>query len=258
MKHILIFFFSFLLIKIASAQLPCPPDLTSCRLDPNLNCVNGVCFGGVRCQCLPPPQCGQSGQICCGFGCQYGLACRINGICSEVPIDTVTVGGDGGTRFYEMCPHGGLAGLSIKTEGSFINSVQGICVPRDWRRVCKRKFLGICIEKGDFDFKRTKPVGGEGGVETVLMCDPHTNVKAIFGGAGVFVDRLGIECGSVSGDEGLIEESVELKRLGPVGGPGGTDFVAECRGANVATGLGGRSGSLVDKIGLYCYVAESD
>lgn len=259
MKSVVFLILCLLATSIAHAQLPCPPDLRTCRWDPDVNCALGRCAGGLRCECLPPQSCGKLGQACCldAPKCDPGLSCDSTVVCLDQPkLDSEAAGGEGGVQFYEMCPVGGLVGLSIHTSGSFVDSVQGICIERDWRKVCKREFLGICFGRRVHEFRRTRRVGGDGGTETTLMCEPHTGVKSIFGRAGAFVDQLGIECGPISGYEGLVDETAMLTRFGPVGGTGGSDFVATCRGTNAATGLGGRSGSLIDKIGLYCYAGD--
>lgn len=92
------------------------------------------------------------------------------------------------------------------------------------------------------------PRGGSGGSLASIGCAANYVVYGIYGGAGSYVDRLGLLCAYLNSDGSLGYQY----RTGYVGGTGGTNYTITCPAGQAVVGLYGRSGSYVDQWGLYC------
>jgi hypothetical protein len=75
-------------------------------------------------------------------------------------------------------------------------------------------------------------------------------VLGIHGRSGARVDKLGVRCGKLGSQGGVVKIVQGDTMRGPGGGGGGNPFDDTRPGGQVARGLKGRAGTLVDQIEL--------
>ena len=165
------------------------------------------------------------------------------------------IGGSGGGQFVARCPQGQfLTGFELRT-GDDVDAIRPICVtaygPAD---------VGPLVP-GKISF------GGNGGAPRQLLCPKDAPIVT-----GMFVRAEGVDTLSVNNIHlwcGVAAATQNLSALpnavfdGPVEKHNGRDFIWEkdltqvndtqyCPAGLVAVGINGRSGALLDSVGLIC------
>jgi len=94
--------------------------------------------------------------------------------------------------------------------------------------------------------------GGSGGFSTDRLCPLGMTVRAIKGKAGLFVDRLEVECQVLDRTEAVSERDIEA-----VGGSGGSATREKCPGRSALVALNFQTGARVDRLGGTCFRVET-
>ena len=150
-------------------------------------------------------------------------------------------GGTGGQPFSLDC--GGdsvLAGVNART-GTLVDAVEAVCV----KVKADGSWTGGYVSKGR--------AGGSGGGPISLYCDEGWAVMGIHGRSGALVDKLGVRCGKLGAQGGVVKIVEGNAMRGPSGGNGGSPFDDTCPGGQVGRGLNGRAGTRIDQIELACH-----
>lgn len=92
--------------------------------------------------------------------------------------------------------------------------------------------------------------GGSGGVPTDLACPHGMAIASLQGRAGGEVDAITIGCVEINSETLSPFGNVLYKDI--IGGTGGSSFSLSCPSGMIASGLTGRAGSRIDRIGLRC------
>lgn len=165
--------------------------------------------------------------------------------------DTTIFGGPGGGGFLDRCQDGWvLKGLNY-TSGKDLNSIGTVCAPLvnghvqdtvkgqgTWGKPAESKQVGL------FSIRP---------ITSSVWCPSDMAVQGIWValGAGV-VHTFSLKC------RNLI--TYETSRVGPAqtdGGVAGNAEDRDCGGGAIAIGVIGRSGSMVDALGLHCLVTAT-
>jgi hypothetical protein len=94
--------------------------------------------------------------------------------------------------------------------------------------------------------------GGSGGETFSLACpQPGMVVVGISGTSGTYVDNLVLRCARLQPDGTPGQSTIDMAS-GQAGGGGGSYFQLFCGPKEVAVGISGRAGDLLDAISLYC------
>ncbi len=152
-------------------------------------------------------------------------------------------GGSGGNAFTSDCGADGIM-AAVKTQsGTVVDSVQAVCT----KVLTDGKWTGATFE--------ALKSGGAGGTPASLNCSEGFAVKGISGSTGTLVDQISFHCGKLGASGGAVGiVAGDEVTLGPVGGSGGTPFAQDaCPDGQVARGLKGRHGELIDQIELICH-----
>lgn len=164
----------------------------------------------------------------------------------SAPSNSVTgppasVGGSGGSPFTSDCNSDGvMVGIKVRT-GTLVDSVQAVCV--------KVRSNGTWAG-GQFDATRA---GGNGGTAGSLICQDGSAVQSVFGKAGALIDAIGVSCVTMTGSSGVVTTVGGAQGMGPLGGTGGSAFTQDCNGGQIAKGISGSAGTLIDKISVNCH-----
>lgn len=98
--------------------------------------------------------------------------------------------------------------------------------------------------------------GGGGGGHFVEECPEGEVIIGLVGRAGVYVDRIQVQCGIIeltSSEPATFEVSLEPgTMLEHHGGDGGSEFSLACEPGQAVVGFSGRSGKYLDRISLRC------
>lgn len=154
--------------------------------------------------------------------------------------DMGVYGGSGGGRFDSPCrPRDGLVGIKYRS-GTALDAVTAVCVPINAART----------EWAGSTYSPTQMWGGGGGGRGTLMCQNGDVIRRLRVSAGPWGDIavvkfLGIECEDLATD---YTYRVQASNSGTVTG---TSWI-KCGGGRIGSGIYGRSGALVDAIGLKC------
>lgn len=151
-------------------------------------------------------------------------------------------GGEGGLPFFTTCgEHAAVVALKLRS-GHYVDSLQLVC----------RRITADGLGK---QYTR-EPQGGSGGEPVQLDCPPGEVVKGISGAAGSLLDRLSLHCAplQIDDDSAVPGTAAAGSVVGPAGGPGGTAFTEDaCPPGEIARGLDGRAGTMIDRIELVCH-----
>ncbi len=187
----------------------------------------------------------------------YRLAAVVVLIASAPAVDAImtrTVGNGGiggflddalylsGEHYHLGCDDGEVLVGVHGRQGSWINRIGIRCVKVDVQG------------RWDGNVYNGPAVGGDGDVFTRDIeptdCPRNNAVVGFRGKYGSYVDKLELECRPLADAE---HADGPTSMIGPFGGEGGTGFdTISCDGARAATGIYGRAGIYVDKLGLKC------
>jgi hypothetical protein len=160
---------------------------------------------------------------------------------NSVTGPAATAGGTGGSPFTSDCNSDGvMVGIKVRT-GTLVDSVQAVCV--------KVKSNGDWVGS-QFDGARA---GGNGGIAGSMICANGFAVQSIYGKAGSLVDGIGVLCGKMEANGGMVKILGNSQPMGPLGGAGGSAFRQDCNGGQIAKGISGSAGTLIDKISVNCH-----
>ena len=172
----------------------------------------------------------------------YALACALGLTCAALASPAVAddylpvIGGPGGGEFSARCPGDErLIGVAVR-RGDDLDAIQILCADANGSR---DPHVAL----------RDQPRGGSGGRADNIVCAAKNPVVVglwitFEGGDRQFVNDVGLSCGSPFGR--------------PAGSaPGGPPGMEYCPTGQVAAGLVGRSGAMVDALGLICAAAAS-
>src|SRR5664280_651939 len=155
------------------------------------------------------------------------------------------IGGPGGDPFSDDCPDGSfLTGLALRT-GDDVDAVRQLCLGVDDRR----------------DFQ-TVWHGGTGGTLKVLLCPPATPAVigldvAAEGQATIVVNNIHVYCGLATSGKALVSYP-DAVFDGPAVKRSSGSFIGTvhdhqgCPRRQIAIGVHGSSGSMLDAVGLIC------
>ena len=149
------------------------------------------------------------------------------------------VGGSGGRSFDIVCPDGVATALSGKA-GAVIDSLALVCRPTSSGR------LGDPTSAGR--------AGGAGGSSFAAACPDDHAIIGLHGAAGAVIDSAIAICAPLVATETgwTVDLDAERTSLPGAGGKGGKAFELQCPDGQVVAGLTGRSGAVVDAVGLFC------
>jgi hypothetical protein len=152
--------------------------------------------------------------------------------------DTGSLGGDGGQEWRSTCqPNDYLIGFNMRT-GDDLDAIVPICNPinaefNDW--------AGQAYEASNY-------WGGDGGEYQKVVCDAGSIVThlIVHMSASKVVNRIGIGCQDLDSPTfaDVYPPRIEGQSVGSV--------VFECEPGEAGVGAFGRSGALIDKMGLQC------
>jgi hypothetical protein len=190
-------------------------------------------------------------------------------------------GGSGGAQFRARCADGELlTGMELRT-GSDVDAIRPVCVraygPREVTPPVLTKGSGLVTEKREVAFGLELPVqvtesgwhGGAGGVLTNLLCPGDqpivTGIYVLAEGIDtIVVNDIHLFCGTASPTQtpsdlpsNKFEGTVHPNRYegGLIFGKEGTRIrrsTQRCPAGEVAVGIHGRSGEMLDSLGLIC------
>jgi hypothetical protein len=168
-----------------------------------------------------------------------GLSCRP--VAGGDLTDTVMAGGgDPQTHTFNDCFEGEVL-VGIHGRAGVLNDAAG--------PICARV---TDVRAGIPTVFRDAQQGGSGGAPTDRLCPLGMVVRAIKGKAGVFVDRLEVECQQLDRTESVAERDLE-----PVGGSGGSATREKCPGRSALVALNFQTGARVDRLGGTCNRIET-
>ena len=150
-------------------------------------------------------------------------------------------GGNGGGFYRSECrPPDALIGINLRS-GIVLDAVVAICIPLNAERT---EWAGQAYEP-------TQYWGGGGGVYQKIACKPGDVVGALRvskgpSGAGTVVIHVAIQCWDLGSDY-----SYEVLPSQTGGTVSGTRWFS-CGSNEYGSGIYGRSGTFVDKIGFMC------
>lgn len=101
--------------------------------------------------------------------------------------------------------------------------------------------------------------GGSPERTEVLACPEGQLAVGLFGRAGEYVDEIGLVCAALEVSQTESSRTFirgELTRPGTVGGEGGRAFQLLCPEGSILFGVSGRSGAVVDALGVRCGAAD--
>ena len=165
---------------------------------------------------------------------------------AQVVGPTVIIGGPGGGAFTDRCPDGALLVGMNYTGDKDINSVGPVC----------QKFTGDYASEAIFGLRTHGSPSGAGGggrygAVGQVLCPPNTAVEGI----KVQVSNVNLVHGYsfVCRTPGAHDyKTTGRSALGA--GAAAYEKLADCGGGAIAIGVIGRSGALVDGLGLLCLV----
>jgi hypothetical protein len=153
--------------------------------------------------------------------------------------DAGSDGGSGGGAFRSTCnPQNVLIGFNL-TMGKSIDAIKPICIPLS---PDGKSWTGSAYE--------TQKAGGNGGKLFKIACNPGNVVKTIRTGVdrNNMVSGVSIRCVGLADPNGLTTPFV----IGNSQGVQTQQQNFECRSGELATGIYGRSGAMLDALGLVC------
>ena len=157
----------------------------------------------------------------------------------SIEVKAAPLGGNGGSEFALDCGAGQvLAGLAGRA-GSLIDQISALCVD---------------VDASGLWTSTPQPAGaargGSGGTAFERMCPTNSALIGIEGAVDrSVVGSLVVHCRPLSARDGT---SGEITALAASGGNYANPHTFACAERGVATGIHGRSGSLVDQLGLTC------
>ncbi len=94
---------------------------------------------------------------------------------------------------------------------------------------------------------------GAGGVQFNDTCPPGQVIRGFFGRAGAYVDSVGIHCGELRLSRSGTSYSVTVRAAvnRPAGGGGG-GYTLDCPAGYAVSGIRGRAGNVIDRVGIVC------
>jgi hypothetical protein len=176
---------------------------------------------------------------------------RRSAVLQETGFMISGAGGTGGSPFTSACPAGmALAGLELRT-GLLVDAVRAYCVDvlanGAWSR---RRF--VMVGQSPYYDGRGANAGGSGGSPVTLRCAEGEGVQALLGRSGTLIDQVAMRCGQLGAAPTQVGVVGTGGSHGPHGGSGGAPFTLACPAGQVATGVVGRSGTLIDQIDVTC------
>lgn len=146
-------------------------------------------------------------------------------------------GGSGGGAFVDSCPQGSVAvGFDVRT-GDWVDQVRLIC-----REISQTGALGAT--------SYTPVRGGNGGTAASGQCPAGQVLRGeLVGTNGVWAGKIGGRCDTP--EHIFSEAGGYMGTVGPFGA-NGTLSENACPAGTAITGIYGRSGSWVDRVGLVC------
>lgn len=181
------------------------------------------------------------------FGSALAVAAMAAGM-SVAPVGTAaakdvgTYGGDGGSSFRSPCrPGEGLAGLRIRS-GTALDAVAALCVKLNFRRT----------DWNGEPYTPTQLWGGGGGGSQSVKCNEGDIVRRLRVSAGPWGDipvvkHIAIECYDLSN----MDYHYRVVQKNPQGTLDGSRW-KDCPDGYIGSGVYGRAGNLVDRLGLSC------
>lgn len=145
-------------------------------------------------------------------------------------------GGFGGVPHTLRCPSGRVAVGIYGRSGVYVDKLGLVCA-----HLHKSGNLGPAGDVGTF--------GGNGGNFFRLTCPHNQAIVGIHGGAGDYVDRIGLRCAEV---EDWYEDNEVDHSTATAGGQGGSPFSDECPRQYVVDQLNVRTGDYVDQVEAVC------
>lgn len=145
-------------------------------------------------------------------------------------------GGFGGGSDTLACPSGRVAVGIYGRSGLFVDKLGLACA-----RLYKNGKLGPSGDVGAF--------GGNGGDFFRIKCPLNQAIVGIHGGAGDYLDRIGLHCAPV---KDWYEKDEVDQSTGTAGGPGGHPFSDTCPRRYVLDQFNVRTGVVVDQVEPVC------
>jgi len=110
-----------------------------------------------------------------------------------------------------------------------------------------------CYSSSGGVFTESSYHGGSGGSYNTMTCKSGYVVNGFHGRSGDEIDQIGLWCVEESDVENWSDPSGQtIYAKTPKGGSGGSYFSFRCGSGDAATGIFGRSGARVDRIGVWC------
>jgi arabinofuranosyltransferase len=161
--------------------------------------------------------------------------------CRVPPPRPVIAGGQGGGSFSWRCPEGTeLFGI----HGSIDDSVGAIA---EWVPACRAASAVFAAGDGEPMVFSGPAKGGKREHAFELACGRGSRVAGLFGRSAAFVQQIGLVC-TAPGDPSAKGAGRTLS----AGFETGTPFDIACPDENLPIGVTGRSGALLDAVGLLC------
>jgi hypothetical protein len=194
------------------------------------------------------------GQVLIGVRARHGAYVdQLRGICRNLDaagnwlgssVNTSRVaGGSGGSAVTRTCPSGfAISGFSGRS---------GALIDRLVFRCTKLGANGRLNPNGGS--QNLGAIGGNGGSSFSLRsCASNQPARAIYGRAGLFIDRVQLNCTLPT-----VIHALQVTRLAPSytgirGGSGGRPFNLSCSDGEVLVGVNARSGAFVDRLQGVC------
>jgi hypothetical protein len=149
-------------------------------------------------------------------------------------------GGFGGGAYTLKCPKGRLAVGIYGRSGAYIDRLGLSCA-----RLYKNGNLGPSDDIGAY--------GGNGGGAFRIQCPKNQAIVGIYGGAGDYLDRIGLYCADV---EDWYEDDERGHTTSTTGGGGGYSFSDECPRRYMVSQFNVRTGIYVDQVEPVCEYIE--
>jgi hypothetical protein len=164
---------------------------------------------------------------------------------------TTQVGGSGGSPFRIVCaPNHVLIGFNMGT-GSALDSIGPACV--------KIRADGTTVK---LPINNPGATGGSGGRHNQVYCmngpDGREPTNTFLARMNVFVDRfeivnhIEIQCRKLANSAPF---ATWFRPRDGIGGQAQRSFTVECATGQIPNGIYGRSGALIDRLGLLCAAA---
>lgn len=153
---------------------------------------------------------------------------------SGMPTLTKSVGGSGGEKFEpRKCPAMAVANGIVSQSNVYINQIKLLC-----------QQLNQDGSMND-DSETFKAGGDDSEPFKAVVCSQNYFIVGITGRSGTFIDYIGsIKCSDVDGHS----EEISVN----AGGSGGGNFEVICPQGYAVTGFGGRFGTHIDQLFLFC------